>query len=192
MNKRIIIISFIIVCILVAGGFFASQYLKKGTLKLMVQTSGAVVTLDGRIIKDTSVQLDPNMYVVEVTKTGYISQKQTIAIETGKTTTLSFNLLKNGAANDTYSEVKNNVYGSLSEDELDRLNLRVSATKEFENGLWIVAKLESNTDPTKVLLKKDDSGHYAIVLGPGTSFDPEALATLPTDVQAAMKGTTSL
>jgi hypothetical protein len=64
-------------------------------------------------------------------------------------------------------------------------------SESLYNGAWIVATVQTNSDPVQVVLKQTGSGAYQTYLGPGTSFDPNDVNTLPPGVQTALKNNMS-
>lgn len=173
-----------IVILLVIGFAIFNALTNKGTLELKISPANATVTVDDKLIEGTQLKLKPGNHTVVVTSDKYLTQSQKVSVDSGKTTNLSITLKEKTPSNLAEKAITETNSYKIS----GGFHFTISEAKEFYDGNWVIAKIQTNSDPAIVILKESlDTSEYSVFMGPGTSFDQSDIDQLPPDVRASLE-----
>lgn len=95
--KKILSVIFLVV-FLVGGGIFLADFLRNAELNILVAPIDAEILIDGKSFSNGTYRFYPGKVSVEIRKTGLISKKMEINLESNKTTRLHEYLLGNNSS----------------------------------------------------------------------------------------------
>jgi hypothetical protein len=193
MNRRnkllLVIAAAVLLLVVVLSLRLGSSSPKTGTLAITFQLpddQGLSLKLNNQSKEvmnlNPSYQVAAGTYHLDVSKPGYKDFSSDLTVDTGLATHINITMQRTviPPASGLDNRVKTDV-------QIPGLN--ITATEYFYDKTWAFVTIQTSEGNVGFLVTKydDTAGTWRTVMGPGTSFDPGDVASLPNDVATYMK-----